>query len=64
MCEHARDESIKPREVMEATPQFETLKNRGVRVGADGMIQTRLILSIVNNGGGKFSLCAGESEGK
>ena len=72
MGEQARDESNKPREVLEPTPQFggsgarfATLRNRrGVKGGADGMIQTRLRLSIVNDGGGKFSLCAGESDGK
>ena len=67
-----RDESIKPRGVLAATPKFggsgarfATLRNRrGVRGGADGLVQTRLRLSIVNNGGGNFSLCAGESAGK
>ena len=57
--------------VPETTPKFGgsgarfgKLRNRrGVRGGTDGLLQTRLRLSIVNDGGGKFSLFAGESAG-
>ena len=57
--------------VLETTPKFGgsgarfgTLRNRrGVRGGTDGLVQTRLRLSIVNDAGGKFSLVAGESAG-
>ena len=60
------------RGVLETTPKFggsgarfATLRNRrGVRGGKDGLVQTRLKLSIVNVGNGKFSLFAGESAGR
>ena len=67
-----QNETIKPRGLLEASPEFggsgarfASLRNRrGVRGGADGLIQTRLKLSIVPSGDGKFSLFAGESVGK
>ena len=67
-----RNETVKPRGLLEASTEFggsgarfASLRNRrGVRGGEDGLIQTRLKLSIVTSGDGKFSLFAGKSAGK
>ena len=41
--------------------KFASLRNRrGVREGGDGRFQTKLFLSISNDGNGRFSLFTGE----
>ena len=51
--------------------KFSSLRNRrGVRAGQDGLVQKRLVLTVVNGGDGRFSLSIGgkrkidESEGE
>ena len=45
--------------------KFASLRNRrGVREGGDGRFQTKLFLSISNDGNGRFSLFTGVGIGK
>ena len=45
--------------------KFRSLRNRrGVREGGDGRVQTKLFLSVSNDGNGRFSLFTGVGAGR